>query len=89
VFCSCLGPVVERKIDLFRHRMEVSLLRERAINEAMRVLEPGGVVVFQNFTLEDMRMAEHLGFNIKQTTVDASFPKRVICSFVGEKPDYL
>ena len=86
VFCSCLGKVCTDDEDFFRNRMKNVILREEAIKEALRVLEPGGLLILQDFWMEDMKMAEHLGFKIKQKAVDASFPKHVRCSFIAEKP---
>lgn len=60
-------------------------LREKLFKEAYRVLEPGGLLVFQTGTDNDKKQIEKLGFEITQYKKYLSTTGDAIWSIIGQK----
>jgi len=66
LFCSCLSTVRDRSRP-FQEQVEMTLeLRKSAVSEAARVLEHGGLLVWQGGGRDMLDYAKTQGFNPKQ-----------------------
>ncbi len=83
VFSSCIGSInVEG--------LEQDGIREKTIKEAYRVLEPGGLLIWQGGNEEEFSIARRCEFRLLQSKVTydkyPSGEDAVICDFIFEKP---
>jgi len=74
IFLSCLGRTRgkdgESETEKYRLNKE---LRENVMEEAYKVLKPGGILVFEKTKREDFEFATRLGFELKQYKVKKFF----------------
>jgi hypothetical protein len=65
-------------------------IREKTIKEAFRVLEPGGLLIWQGGVEEDFIIARGCGFRLLQSkAIEAKLSngkKELVCNFIFEKP---
>jgi hypothetical protein len=83
VFSSCIGSInVEG--------LQQDDIREKTIKESYRVLEQGGLLIWQGGNEEDFTSANKCGFRLLQCKITkgkyASGEKAIIYDFIFEKP---
>lgn len=83
VFCSCIGSInVEG--------LQQDDIRKKTIKEAFRVLEPGGLLIWQGGNEEEFSFARECGFRMVQCkTTEGEYKsgeKAFVYSYIFEKP---
>jgi len=90
VFSTNLSAFPSEKHNLTKEQIDTEtdrltkILRENAMKEAWRILEPGGLLIWQGGKEEDFTVAHNLGFRIVQYQKE-QYEKQVFYSCIFEK----